>query len=267
MKYYVLNRGDDYSLRLTTSFHSLAKQYDMTLDEHRPDIVLSIGGDGTLLQAFHKFKDRLHDVAFVGVHTGRLGFYADWKPEEIDELVKRMSSERADLEKYIAHYPLAQLQIVTREQTFTYLALNEFTIKSVAGTLVAKLHINNELFESFRGDGILISTPSGSTAYNKSLGGALVHPSLETLQITEIASINNRVYRTLGSPIILPQHHYCDILPQNDHPILLSVDHLHIEHQDIVSIRSVVAEQKVRFARFRPFPFWSRVRGAFISND
>lgn len=266
LNYYVLNRGDDYSLQLTETFHTLAAQHNMTLDEHNPDIVLSIGGDGTLLEAFHMFKEKLHQVAFVGIHTGRLGFYADWKPEEIEELVQRIS-ESKHLDGTIAHYPLAELHITTEEQSHHYLALNEFTIKSMIGTLVAELHINNELFETFRGDGILISTPSGSTAYNKSLGGALVHPSLATLQITEMASINNRVFRTLGSPIILPQHHFSDILPKIKQPILLSIDHLHVELKDVISIRCTVAAEKVRFARFRPFPFWNRVRGAFISNE
>ena len=65
--------------------------------------------------------------------------------------------------------------------------------------MVADLTINGVDFERFRGDGITVSTPTGSTAYNKSLGGAVLHPTIEALQIAEIASLNNRVYRTLGS--------------------------------------------------------------------
>ena len=62
-------------------------------------------------------------------------------------------------------------------------------------------------FERFRGDGLCISTPSGSTAYNKALGGAIIHPSLKAIQLAEMASINNRVFRTIGSPLIFPGHH------------------------------------------------------------
>lgn len=267
MKYYVLNRGDDYSIQLTEAFHTLAAKHRMTLDEQSPDIVLSIGGDGTMLHAFQMFKDQLDGVSFVGIHTGRLGFYADWKPEEIEELVRLMSDEAMASHMDIAHYPTVELHVTTENDTMSYLALNEFAIKGIIGTLVAQIHINDVLFETFRGDGMLISSPSGSTAYNKSLGGALIHPSLEAMQVTEIASINNRVYRTLGSPIILPRHHYCDIIPNYEQRILLSIDHLHVEHEGIKSIRCQVSEQKVRFARYRPFPFWSRVKGAFISNE
>lgn len=69
--------------------------------------------------------------------------------------------------------------------------------------MVGDVFIKDELFERFRGDGLSISTPTGSTAYNKSIGGAVLHPSINAFQLTEIASLNNRVFRTLGSPIVI----------------------------------------------------------------
>ncbi len=60
------------------------------------------------------------------------------------------------------------------------MALNESTVKSVEGTFVIDVEIRGEHFERFRGDGLCISTPSGSTAYNKALGGAIIHPSLKS---------------------------------------------------------------------------------------
>jgi NAD+ kinase len=164
-------------------------------------------------------------------------------------------------------YPLVEIQITTEVGIETHLAVNEFTLKGIDGTLVAQLNINDEMFEMFRGDGICISTPSGSTAYNKSLGGALIHPSVESIQIAEIASLNNRVYRTLGSSMVLPKHHHCDIYPQSDKRLLLSLDHLSMQRNDLISIRCRVANQKINFSRFRPFPFWSRVREAFIGYE
>ncbi|MNW05106.1 putative inorganic polyphosphate/ATP-NAD kinase [compost metagenome] len=96
----------------------------------------------------------------------------------------------------------------------------------------------------------------------------MVHPALEAIQIAEIASINNRVYRTLGSAVILPKHHHCDIYPQSHQKMLISLDHLYIQRSDVISIRCRVAvDVKVSFARFRPFPFWNRVRDAFIGYN
>lgn len=267
MNYFVVHRDDEQSRRLAERFHELADTHAMTLSEQNPDVVVSIGGDGTMLLAFHMFRDHLDTASFVGVHTGHLGFYADWMPSEIEQLVKLMHEPLPGNRVKTVHYPLIEAEVVCKAGTETHLALNEFTVKGIDATLVARLDINDEMFEMFRGDGICVSTPSGSTAYNKSLGGALVHPSLEAIQIAEIASINNRVFRTLGSPIILPKHHHCDIYPGEKSKLLLSVDHNHVQRDDIVSIRCRVAPHKIHFVRFRPFPFWNRVREAFIGHD
>lgn len=262
MKYALLDRGDRLSQELSEQFHALAADRGLIPDDMSPDLVLSIGGDGTLLQAFHRFRDRIQEVSFVGVHTGHLGFYADWQKEELAELVELMATQ----EPKKVRYPLLQVDIVSDTANSTYLALNEFSLKSVDGTLVAGININDEPFEMFRGDGIVISTPSGSTGYNKSLGGAVTHPSLEALQIAEIASINNRVYRTLGSSVILPKHHHCDIVPDPEEPLFVGIDHLVLQMTGVRSIICRVAEEKVTFARYRPFPFWNRVREAFIGS-
>lgn len=266
LNYYVVNRGDEDSVRLTEQFHQLASESGMIENDKKPDIVVSIGGDGTLLQAFHTFADRWESVSFVGVHTGHLGFFADWKSGEIEQLVHLMATCTLGKDIRIVHYPLVEIQITTSNESSTYYALNEFTLKGEEGTLVAQLNINDEMFEMFRGDGICVSTPSGSTAYNKSLGGAIIHPSHESIQIAEIASINNRVFRTLGSSMILPSHHHCDIIPRTGQKLQLSIDHIHKDIVDVDNIRCSVSVRKASFARYRPFPFWTRVKEAFINN-
>ncbi|MDF2720394.1 MAG: kinase [Paenibacillus sp.] len=265
MKYNVVNRGDDTSVQLKDRFHELAAQAGLILDPESPDIVVSIGGDGTMLHAFHLYADRLDQTSFVGIHTGHLGFYADWKPAELTTIIRHMAEEDK-MPIRTVKYPIVEIQIVAENGTETYLAMNECTMKGVEGTLVAELRINDERFEMFRGDGICISTPTGSTGYNRSLNGAILHPALEAVQIAEMASLNNRVYRTLGSSIVLPKHHHCDIYPRKGQKILLTLDHLNMHLTDLTSVRCMVADRKVSFVRFRPFPFWNRVREAFIGD-
>lgn len=266
MRYYVLDRGDHLSVELTEQFHKLAEEQGFELDAKSPEIVVSIGGDGTMLHAFHTFIDRIPSIAFVGIHTGHLGFYADWKADEIPELIALMAGhgKPETLKPRIVNYPLLEIQVTKKSGTTSYICLNEFTLKSVDGTIVAQVDINDQLFEMFRGDGICISTPSGSTAYNKSLGGAMLHPTIEALQISEIASINNRVYRTMGSSLVLPQHHHCDIYSRKEQNLVLTIDHINVHVNDLLSVRCQVARQKISFVRYRPFPFWERVRNAFL---
>jgi len=263
LKYAVLDRGDRLSRDLSEQFKAQASAKGLVYDEEAPEIVVSIGGDGTMLQAFHRYKEQLERVAFIGIHTGHLGFYADWQKNEFPELLDLIATS----EPRNIQYPLLHVEIETSQGKEVHLVLNEFTLKSADGTLVSAIHINDEPFEMFRGDGIVISTPTGSTGYNKSLGGAVIHPSLEALQIAEIASINNRVYRTLGSSVILPKHHHCDIVPPDpEEELIIGVDHMLMAMKGVRSIMCRVAEKKVTFSRYRPFPFWNRVREAFIGS-
>ena len=265
MNFFIQSRNDELSNELMETAKMYLTDFGLKLNEENPDIVLSIGGDGTLLHAFHKYKHITDSVAFVGIHTGHLGFYADWKPSEIEKLVISIAKK----EFKVIEYPLLEVTINYKhgEDSSVYLALNESTVKSPDVTLVMDVELNGSLFERFRGDGLCMSTPSGSTAYNKALGGAIVHPSLEAMQLAEIASINNRVFRTVGSSLVLPKHHTCLLRPVNGPDFMVTVDHLHLLHKDVASIEYKVAEEKVRFARFRAFPFWTRVHDSFIDSD
>lgn len=264
MKFNIISKGDSKSNSLTNRIRAYLLDFELVQDEEDPEIVISVGGDGTLLTAFHKYSHRLDKTAFVGVHTGHLGFYADWMHGDIEKLVIAIAKTPFQ----IIEYPLLEVTIRYNQdkKESTYLALNEATVKSVEGTFVMDVEIRGEHFERFRGDGLCISTPSGSTAYNKALGGAIIHPSLESIQIAEMASINNRVFRTIGSPLILPSHHTCMLKPVTQPDFMIGIDHISILQKDVKSIQFRVAEQKIRFARFKPFPFWNRVRASFIDG-
>ncbi|WP_438316328.1 NAD kinase [Sporosarcina sp. FA9] len=265
MKFAIQSRNDDLSNKLMADAKEYLTDFGLVYDEEEPGIVLSIGGDGTLLHAFHKYSHRLIDTAFVGIHTGHLGFYADWKPAEIEKLVISIARK----EYNVIDYPLLDVTINYQNGTDSvkYLALNESTVKSPEVTLVMDVELNGNHFERFRGDGLCMSTPSGSTAYNKALGGAIIHPGISAMQLTEMASINNRVFRTVGSPLILPAHHRCVLKPVKAPDFMVTVDHLQLLHKDVKSIEYEVSQKRVRFARFRPFPFWTRVSDSFIDSE
>lgn len=265
MKFAIISRGDSQSNALMQKMITYLQDFNLTYDEGEPDIVISVGGDGTLLSAFHRYNSRLDQTSFVGVHTGHLGFYADWLPEEIEKLVIAI----AKTPYQVVEYPLLEVIIRYRHggRETRYLGLNESTVKSIEGTFVMDVEIRGDHFERFRGDGLCVSTPSGSTAYNKALGGAIIHPAIHAIQLAEMASINNRVFRTVGSPLILPAHHTLMLKPVNTFDFDVTIDHLTVMHRDVKSIQYRVADEKVQFARFRPFPFWKRVRDSFISDS
>ncbi|MFD1066012.1 NAD kinase [Oceanobacillus locisalsi] len=265
MKFKIVARGDKRSNKLKNMMRHYLESFGLEYHKEEPDLVISVGGDGTFLEAFHRYLHRLQETAFIGVHTGHLGFYTDWTQEEVEKLLV----EVANTPFQTVEYPL--MEVIIRDdlgkKEDRHLALNEAMIKTADGSsVVLDVELKGEHFETFRGDGICISTPSGSTAYNKALGGAIIHPSLEAIQITENASINNRVFRTIGSPLVLPKHHTCFLKPMVDNSFLIQIDHFTKNYHEVKSIQCRVADEKIRFARFRQFPFWHRVRDSFVTE-
>lgn len=211
MKFAVSSKGDQVSDTLKSKIQAYLLDFDMELDENEPEIVISVGGDGTLLYAFHRYSDRLDKTAFVGVHTGHLGFMPTGFLMKLKNLFLP-SRKRRIIQSNIRFEVIVTYHENEREER--YLALNECTIKSIEGSLVADVEIKGSSLKPSGATVLCLSTPSGSTAYNKALGGAIIHPSIRAIQLAEMASINNRVFRTVGSPLLLPSHHDCMIKPK-----------------------------------------------------
>lgn len=266
MKIATVLRNDDYTREveqaLKAKVAAASEAYTFVEGpEEAPDMVISIGGDGTLLEAVHQYGFK---PAYVGIHTGHLGFYADWRPEELDRFVHMMLEEK---EPYIAEYPTVACQITTRDGEIHHKwALNELVLRNNSlSTLVACVYINGTELETFRGDGLIVSSPSGSTAYNKAVNGAIVHPSIEAIQLSEIASINNQAYRTINSSLVLPKHHEVELIVMNPQ-IMIGLDREQGVWNDVCSIICRVGTEKIRFARYKKLTFWSRVRNSFITG-
>ena len=262
-KVAIIANGKPQSKRVAGKLFNLLRQDPaFYLTKQNPDIVISIGGDGMLLSAFHAYEKELDKVRFVGIHTGHLGFYADYLDREVDSLMSHLRKDRGEG----VSYPLLKVTVTTTDgRVITARALNEATIKRIEKTMVADVVINHVRLERFRGDGLLVATPTGSTAYNKSLGGAVLHPTIEALQLTEIASLNNRVYRTLGSSMIVPKKDKIEIIPKRVGSHVISIDNKTYHLKNIANLTFEIDQDKIHFVS-TPWhtSFWERVKDAFI---
>lgn len=240
---------------------------EVVQDNEEFDYLITIGGDGTLLAAFHQYKQVINRIQFIGIHTGHLGFYADWQVHEISELVNGL--QQATQEDVVT-YPLLEVEVTfCNGEKITELALNECSLRSHIGTMVSDVYISERFFETLRSDGICIATPTGSTGLNKSLGGAVIHPSLDALQLTEIASLNNRIYRSLGSPMIISKEASFTIVPSihaQTTEFVLMIDHEVYQLECIESLKCRIASERIRFAGIRHTHFWNRVEASFIGR-
>ena len=263
MKVTIAHNNYDKTLQTVAYLKKLLKEKDVIFDAKYPDVVISVGGDGTLINAFHRYENQVDSVRFVGVHTGHLGFYTDWRNYDVDKMVDALLLTDGE----VAKYPLLEIKMLTESgETRYHLAVNESAVKRVSHTLEADVYINDELFENFRGDGLCVSTPTGSTAYSKSLGGAVIHPRLKALQMTEIASINNRVFRTLSAPIVIAPDQWITIVPNADH-FVMTVDGARNDFRNAKKIEYRISHHSIQFDRFGHHRFWSRVQDAFIGDS
>lgn len=264
-KVAIIGNGKYQSKRVASRLFQILKQDPgFYLTKQNPDIVITIGGDGMLLSAFHMYEQELDRVRFVGIHTGHLGFYTDYLDREVDELIRNLRKDKGAG----VSYPVLKVTVSLADgREITARALNEATIKRIEKTMVADVLVNHVHLERFRGDGLLVATPTGSTAYNKSLGGAVLHPTIEALQLTEIASLNNLVYRTLGSSMIIPKKDKIEIVPKRVGSYVVSIDNKTYHLKNVTKVIYEIDDTKVHFVS-TPWhtSFWQRVKDAFIGD-
>ena len=153
------------------------------------DLFISIGGDGTILDATTLIRDT--GIPIIGVNTGRLGFLADIAKEQIPKTIKQLINKRFSIDQRTL------IKLETEQTLFDGLnfALNEVTIsrKDTTSMITITTYINDQYLNSYWADGLIIATPTGSTGYSLSCGGPIVMPGSENFIITPIAPHNLNV--------------------------------------------------------------------------
>jgi len=161
------------------------------------DFLISIGGDGTILRAITHVKDL--NIPIVGINTGRLGFLATIQLENIENAIQDIIE---------GHYNISERTLLSVETTLEQenitsfnFALNEVTVsrKNTTSMITVNTHLNGEYLTSYWSDGLIVSTPTGSTGYSLSCGGPVIMPNSSNVVLTPIASHNLN-----ARPLIIP---------------------------------------------------------------
>ena len=159
-------------------------------DDFEADMVISVGGDGTFLKAASRVGKK--DIPILGINTGRLGFLADVSPEEIEATFDEIYDKNYRVEER----SVLQLISTERRKLSSPYALNEIAILKRDSSSMITIHtsINGAYLTTYQADGLIIATPTGSTAYSLSVGGPVIVPHSNTIAITPVAphSLNVR---------------------------------------------------------------------------
>ncbi len=178
----------------------------------QPDLLVSIGGDGTVLEAVQRAL--VIDIPVLGINLGRVGFLAEVEQSEIPEMLKQLVAGEWDVEQRMT------LQATIEGGAAAY-ALNDVVISKRLGQRLVGLsvEVDGEPFRTFRADGIVVASPTGSTAYSFSAGGPAVSPGMEAIIMSAVAP-----HSLFSRSLIFESDRVLRFTASTDRPIGVEVD-------------------------------------------
>jgi NAD+ kinase len=220
----------------------------------RADPIVTLGGDGTLLGVARNIDG--YSPTFVGVNFGNLGFLTEIKPEELFPVVEQVLAGTAP----VRERSMLLTEVLRGESiVFSSQAVNDAVIMKGARSRLIDLdfYVDNEAVMRLRADGLIVATPTGSTAYSLAAGGSIVSPSLAAVLVTPICP-----HSLTSRPLVLDLEAELKItVPQYDGRVFLTVDgqvSLELQTGDTVRIRR--AKQRLRFVRSLQRSYFSVLR-------
>jgi len=181
------------------------------------DLILVLGGDGTMIAAARLMGDA--EVPVLGINYGGLGYLAEFRIEELYSALESILEGRYRLD----HRVMLDVELVRGDESVTRnRVLNDVVINksALARIIEIEAYLNQQFVNSFRADGLIVSTPTGSTAYNLSAGGPVIFPSMNAVVITPICpfTLSNR-------PIVVPDGAAIELHLKTDHEdVALTLD-------------------------------------------
>ena len=224
------------------------------------DLMITIGGDGTLLRSITYVRDL--GIPIMGINTGRLGFLATLKQEMLhSELNKILFGEYDIKERSLLE---VSVNNKTNFSDFNY-ALNEVSVgrKNTTSMIEIKTVLDSEYLNTYWADGLIISTPTGSTGYSLSCGGPIMSPSSQTFSITPIAPHNLN-----ARPLIISDETIIELsVKGREESHLLSLDSkiISLENNTVIKIKK--ASFKIKLASLQNNSFYKTLRNKLLWGE
>ncbi|CUU08487.1 NAD+ kinase [Candidatus Thermokryptus mobilis] len=229
----------------------------LELDEliENSDMIISLGGDGTILSTARIIGHR--QIPILGVNLGKLGFLAEVLPSDAFEFIKRICKGDYRIEDRMV------LEAKVKEEGVIYFGLNDIVIDKAGSTRVVDIetYINDEYLITYTADGLIISTPTGSTAYSLAAGGPIVTPSSEVITLTPICP-----HTLTARPIVIPDDSIIKVkIEFYDKEILLTADG-QIEHKLKPPVEILVkkADYKIKLVKRPEVSYFDLLRSKLM---
>ena len=227
--------------------------FDTFDNDFSGDIAISLGGDGTLLATANRIGNR--QIPILGINLGRLGFLTDVQAHELDNLDDIIFNKKYKVDDRM----VLRAEITNNNHTsLTEYSLNEIAVlkQDLSSMISIDVTLNGEPLHTYQADGLLVSTPTGSTAYSLSVGGPIMMPENHNLIIAPVASHSLNV-----RPLIIPDNWKIDLaIHSRSHSYLASIDGRSITMPDTASISISKADYTVRIIRLEGHSFLNTLK-------
>jgi len=207
------------------------------------DLIITLGGDGTILRAAQVALE--HEIPIAGINMGKLGFLTEFKANEITQKL----SELLEGKGWLDERTMLEVRFVSSSpegsQTQVFHALNDVVVArgDVVKLIQVNTSIDDKLLTTYRGDGVILATATGSTGYSLSAGGPILHPRSAEMVLVPIVS-----HLSVDYSLVLPSSSVIKFQPVSDNPATLNVDgHINLS---ITSGSEVIIKRSSRKSRF-----------------
>jgi len=230
----------------------VADEYD-----ERVALLACIGGDGAFLHFVHQYDFPPRPI--IGINTGHLGFFQEIAPDGIENFIDIYEKENYTIQNI---WPV-EADVHLTDGMHRHHGVNEIMVSGPHTHIThLRVDIENERVQNFSGDGVLISTSLGSTAYNYALGGSIISPELDAFQLTPIAPSNTNAYRCFRSSIMYPASLEMTLTPIRrsvDDKLEIVVDGLEYRYANIRKIVLHRSDKALHLIRFTNYNYWTKL--------
>lgn len=211
------------------------------------DILVTLGGDGTLISVVR--RSFAYELPILGIYAGTLGFLADINIEELDSFVLQLISANYRTDER----SILEATFIQNSQEVTRYAFNDIVVTrhSVSNMIHVETLVDSKAFNTYYGDGVIVSTPTGSTAYNLSAGGPVLFPLTNVFALTPICphSLTQR-------PVVLPGEFAIEMKTPNDKSLIIIDGQDKHELEEGESIKIKLAKKRVKLIHRDAFNYF-----------
>tara|TARA_B110001452_G_scaffold155077_1_gene128998 strand:- start:724 stop:1608 length:885 start_codon:yes stop_codon:yes gene_type:complete len=241
----------NHNHKVFSSYNDLDKSIDM---------MITIGGDGTLLRSITYIRDL--GIPIIGINTGRLGFLATLNQELLNIELKKILKGEFDVKER----SLLEVSVDNNDNFSDFnFALNEVSVgrKNTTSMIEIKTMLDGEYLNTYWADGLIVSTPTGSTGYSLSCGGPIMTPSSQTFSITPIAPHNLN-----ARPLVISDEIKIELSVEGrEKSHLLSLDSQIISLKNNVKIKIKKANYKIKLASINNNSFYKTLRNKLLWGE